>query len=197
MGFPISAFLRRVGLKVGLFLQEILHSEGLIMQVEEAANYIDAAVGGILMPDTVLPVQYYDTLKNVHQRPPEIRIMARILIDALDMIRGRRTIACGDGLYGTQSQITNTARKREEAYQWLRGYHLTAYGLHPDDPDYIYSCESICGFLGLDFGRLKKAVEANRIDFKQLRQAKQSERPLPANQSVYVPGADNQRSNAA
>jgi len=144
------------------------------MQVEEEANYIDAAVGGILMPDTVLPVQYYDTLKNVHQRPGEIRLMSKILIDAIYMTRGRRTVACGDGKYGSPAQLTNTARKREDAYQWLRGYHLTDDGLEPDDPDYIYSCESICDVLDIDFGRLKKAVEANAINFALIKQINHS-----------------------
>lgn len=154
------------------------------MDSAQQQSYVEAAFNRINTPEIILPAQHFAALKNLHQRAPEIRLMAKILTDALDLIRGRKP--CESDRFGGASR---KARQRESAYQWLRGYVYMQgdlFGPVPDDPERLYSCASICGYLGLDFSRLKEAVEKGGIDFKLLRSINHGAAERPASHAMTI-----------
>ena len=86
-------------------------------------------------PDVALPSQYTGPR---HQIPPELRLMAAVLHNALDCIEKYR--------FAT----TNRGRRLfHEAKQWFLA----------DEADWPYSFECICGVLDLDSNAVRRRLQ--------------------------------------
>lgn len=81
-------------------------------------------------PDTVMPDQFYATLKKTHHCDPELRLMSAILEDAVSCLsRDPRTWA------------RHHRKSAEEAEAWINT---------EGEEDWIFSFTNVCETLGLD-----------------------------------------------
>jgi len=81
-----------------------------------------------LVPDQLLPVQFFELLQRPPERSPELRLMAAVLEDAV-----RRFCVCA-GAAGTRRR-----REFEETADWFQS----------TDTSWPFSFENICQALGL------------------------------------------------
>jgi hypothetical protein len=90
------------------------------------------AVSDSSVPDTILPIQYFDRLTVQATDVPEKRLMFAVLLDAVIHLQRR------------------DSRGASEAVEWIES--------EPDDSP--FSFRSICDFLGLEATRLAHALLA-------------------------------------
>ena len=89
-----------------------------------------AAVSDSSVPDTILPIQYFDRLTVRATDVPEKRLMFAVLLDAVIHLQRRES------------------RSAVEAARWIEG----------DEDDSPFSFQSICDFLGLEATQLARAL---------------------------------------
>ena len=89
----------------------------------------DERIGALFQPDTLLPAQYFDTLRRKTQLEPEKQLLLAVLEDAI--------ISFQDNLF---SQRSKNQRLFDEAEQWI----TTPGG------DWMFSFDNVCESLGFN-----------------------------------------------
>jgi hypothetical protein len=95
--------------------------------------------GGIFVPDTLLPSQYFDRVRRRKDMTGEQRLMFAVIEDAVDMYLK----------HAAATQPTHRALFAE-AEHWIES----------EDRTWIYAFESICDYLGMDSGHLRRGLRA-------------------------------------
>jgi len=91
-----------------------------------------------LVPDQMLPVQFYEVLQRPPERSPELRLMTAVLEDAIRMF-----CECAG------SADTRRRRKFEETATWFKS----------TDTSWPFSFENICEALGLAPAWIRRVLE--------------------------------------
>jgi hypothetical protein len=86
--------------------------------------------GKLFEPDALITDQFYDTTRRTYQAKPELRLMAAVLEDAVEIL----TI---DPHRCTKEQ----RREFEEALDWIN---------RPDQHDWLFSFANVCDSLGIN-----------------------------------------------
>ncbi len=111
--------------------------------------------GGLFVPDTMLPSQYFDRIRHRTDTSGERRLMIAVLEDAIDV-------------YRKQAGARDNRRQQMflDAEAWIEDA----------DRSWIFSFENICEVLGLDAGYVrgglrvwKRAAHTPRASVVQLR----------------------------
>jgi len=110
-------------------------------------------VPGLFEPDTLLPGQYFDRLRQRDGQSGEWRLMVAILEDAVNVY-----------LKQAGAQEGPNRQLFDEAEQWIEA----------EDATYIFSFESICDIVGLDLAYLRRGLRAAK---QRARQAPDARRP--------------------
>jgi hypothetical protein len=97
----------------------------------------DESTGWLFRPDTVLPAQFFETLKRKTIFEPEKRLMLAILEDAIRCFQGNLL-----------ARNLRSQRVFEEAEEWFLGA----------DGDWIFSFDNICDALGLNSAYLRQGL---------------------------------------
>jgi hypothetical protein len=86
--------------------------------------------GKLFEPDALITGQFYDTTRCMYQAKPEMRLMAAVLEDAVEI------------LTADQRRCTKEQRREfEEALDWIN---------RPDNHDWLFSFANICDSLGIN-----------------------------------------------
>lgn len=96
-------------------------------------------MGGLFVPDTMLPSQYFDRVARRTEYDGERRLMIAVLEDAVDVYRK---------LAGARD-----ARREQlfrDAEQWIES----------DDRGWIFSFQNICDVLGIEVAYLRRGLRA-------------------------------------
>ncbi len=97
--------------------------------------------GGLFVPDTVLPEQYFDRLRRRHDLSGEQRLMYAILEDAVDIY-----------LKHAGARRPHHRRLFEDAERWVES----------DARGQLYAFAAICDQLGLDVEYLRAGLRAHK-----------------------------------
>jgi hypothetical protein len=100
---------------------------------------IHERAAGLFVPDTLLPAQYFDRVRRRRDLTGEQRLMCAVIEDAVDVYlkHAAATQRTHQGLFA-------------EADQWIES----------EDRSWIYSFETICDYLGMDSGYLRRGLRA-------------------------------------
>jgi len=102
-------------------------------------NEIHERGGGIFVPDTLLPAQYFDRVRRRKDMTGEQRLMCAVIEDAVDMY-----------LKHTAARQPAHQKLFAEAEQWIES----------EDRSWIYAFETICDYLGMDSSYLRRGLRA-------------------------------------
>jgi hypothetical protein len=109
------------------------------MKDRDVAAGAEERMGGLFVPDTMLPSQYFDRVARRTEYDGERRLMIAVLEDAVDVYRK---------LAGARD-----ARREQlfrDAEQWIES----------DDRGWIFSFQNICDVLGIEVEYLRRGLRA-------------------------------------
>ena len=109
------------------------------MKDRETAEGSDERGGGLFVPDTMLPSQYFDRMARRTEYEGERRLMIAVLEDAVDVYRK---------LAGARD-----ARRQQlfrDAEEWIES----------DDRAWIFSFQNICDVLAIEAEYLRRGLRA-------------------------------------
>lgn len=94
----------------------------------------------VILPETILPLQYFRPPRPVALRHGPYAIMWAVLEDALDCVFGIATVSC-----------TKKGRYRlaQEAHDWFMN----------EDQRWLFSFANVCAFLDLEPGRIRQQID--------------------------------------
>ena len=95
--------------------------------------------GGLFVPDTLVPSQYFDRVRRRKDMSGEQRLMCAVIEDAVDMYLKHA---------GARQPIHQ--KLFAEAEEWIES----------EDRSWIYSFDTICDYLGMDSDYLRRGLRA-------------------------------------
>jgi hypothetical protein len=109
------------------------------MKDRDVAAGAEDRMGGLFVPDTMLPSQYFDRVARRTEYDGERRLMIAVLEDAVDVYRK---------LAGARD--ARRAQMFRDAEQWIES----------DDRGWIFSFQNICDVLGIEVTYLRQGLRA-------------------------------------
>jgi hypothetical protein len=116
--------------------------------MSDTKDALHERVPGLFEPDTLLPTQYFDRLRQRGGHSGEWLLMLAILEDAVNVYL-KQAAATGD----------LNSKLFEEAEQWIE----------EDGTDWIFSFESICDMLGLDAEYVRRGLRTAKMRARRAR----------------------------
>ena len=118
----------KIELKLLSNLNEI--EKGIAIMLVGPTEFAHRDIGKLFEADTLLPEQFYSTMRKTHHTDPERRLMAAVLEDV---------VAC---LSVDPRRCTRRQRRAfHDAQRWINA---------PNDSDWAFSFSNICEALGID-----------------------------------------------
>jgi len=121
---------------------------------------VDEKVGSLFQSDTLIPAQYFETLRSKAQLEPEKDLMLAVLKDAVTCFQ--KYVA---------ARIGKRKRMFRDAEEWVL----------EEEKDWLFSFNNICGALGFDPQYIRKGLvrwKEERLAGKNTARLKHSRREL-------------------